>query len=380
MVSHETPMDVPTICFGFTLGFMVLTGSKVGKQTISVYKRTKSIWSIYLFMIWAELIVCLAWAISAWLFLRGDIPGSFGFFFYIATLWTVQTQCLIQIIANRVALVMTNKQQSRLLKLSLVVAVGLINISVYVVWIPARLGISPTWVKLNEIWDRIEKVLYLLIDLGLNCYFLYLVRSKLISRGLGKYTPLFRFNAGIVVISIAMDALIIGMMSLPNDLVYTQFHSLAYIVKLNIELNMADLISKVVRRQDRTDKPNSSSNPSKGTELTSRTRTNNGTLSTHPGTLFQLSTQAKGTELKDPNTSQKAHGNIDDAASDSSSDSGINFRVPETGIVKTVAVETVVEGARSEDERDRVERGSTTSSTAQLNDYGYVQQHDGYRV
>ena len=145
--------------------------------------------------------------------------GSFWFFFYIATLWTIQTQCLIQIIANRVALVMTNKRQSRLLKLSLVIAVGLINVSVYVVWIPARLEISPTWVKLNEIWDRIEKVLYLFIDLGLNCYFLYLVRSKLISRGLTKYTPLFRFNAGIVVISIAMDALIIGMMSLPNDLV-----------------------------------------------------------------------------------------------------------------------------------------------------------------
>ena len=54
---------------------------------------------------------------------------------------------------------------------------------------------------------------------------------------------------------------------------YTQFHSLAYIVKLNIELCMADLISKVVRRQDRTDKPNSSSDPSKGTDLASKRQT-----------------------------------------------------------------------------------------------------------
>jgi hypothetical protein len=106
-----------------------------------------------------------------------------------------------------------------MLKLSLLIAVGLINASVYVIWIPARMEISEFWVKLNEIWDRIEKVIYLVIDFGLNCYFLYLVRSKLISRGLTKYTPLFRFNAGIVVISIAMDALIIGMMWLPNDLV-----------------------------------------------------------------------------------------------------------------------------------------------------------------
>jgi len=106
-----------------------------------------------------------------------------------------------------------------MLKMSLLIAVGIINVSVYVIWIPARMEISHTWVKLNEIWDRVEKVIYLFMDLGLNCYFLYLVRSKLISRGLAKYSPLFRFNAGIVVISIAMDALIIGMMSLPNDLV-----------------------------------------------------------------------------------------------------------------------------------------------------------------
>ena len=106
-----------------------------------------------------------------------------------------------------------------MLKMSLLIAVGIINVSVYVIWIPARMEISHIWVKLNEIWDRVEKVIYLFMDLGLNCYFLYLVRSKLISRGLAKYSPLFRFNAGIVVISIAMDAFIIGMMSLPNDLV-----------------------------------------------------------------------------------------------------------------------------------------------------------------
>ncbi|KAF2469155.1 uncharacterized protein BDR25DRAFT_194695, partial [Lindgomyces ingoldianus] len=239
--------DVPTICFGFTLGFLVLTGAKVGKQTISIYKRTGSLVSLYLFMIWMEIIVCLAWSVSAWLFLRGDIPGSFGLFFAIVTLWTFQTQCLLQIIANRVALVMTSRHRSRLLKLSLLLSVAIINISVYVIWIPARLEISPTWVQINEIWDRVEKVIYLGLDLGLNVYFLWLVRSRLITRGLRKYEALFKFNAGIVVISICMDALIIGMMSLPNDLVYTQFHSLAYIVKLNIELCMADLISKVVR-------------------------------------------------------------------------------------------------------------------------------------
>ena len=78
--------------------------------------------------------------------------------------------------------------------------------------------ISHFWVRFNEIWDRLEKAIYLLLGLGLNVYFLYLVRGNLISRGFTKYKSLFRFNAGIVVISICMDALIIGMMSFSNDL------------------------------------------------------------------------------------------------------------------------------------------------------------------
>jgi hypothetical protein len=50
---------------------------------------------------------------------------------------------------------------------------------------------------------------------------------------------------------------------------YVQFHPLAYIVKLNIELSMADLISKIVRSQDRVDNSDSNSHP---TELTSNPR------------------------------------------------------------------------------------------------------------
>jgi hypothetical protein len=37
------------------------------------------------------------------------------------------------------------------------------------------------------------------------------------------------------------------MMSLPNDIVYLQFHPLTYLVKLHIEMNMAELITKVVK-------------------------------------------------------------------------------------------------------------------------------------
>lgn len=37
------------------------------------------------------------------------------------------------------------------------------------------------------------------------------------------------------------------MMSLPNSAVYIQFHPLTYLVKLHIEMNIADLIAKIVK-------------------------------------------------------------------------------------------------------------------------------------
>lgn len=44
--------------------------------------------------------------------------------------------------------------------------------------------------------------------------------------------------------------MLIGLMSLSNQLVYIQFHPIAYMVKLNIEMSMADLIIKVARSSE----------------------------------------------------------------------------------------------------------------------------------
>ncbi|PVH83827.1 hypothetical protein DL98DRAFT_454441 [Cadophora sp. DSE1049] len=261
-------MDIVSICFGFSLGFFILTSMKAGRQTFAIYRRTHSLLNFYAWMIWTEGLASLIMAILSWFYIRGEIQGSFGFFFALVLI-SLQTQCLLQIIANRVGLIMVDKRKARALKWTLFGFVGLINISVFVIWIPARMNISHTFAHVNDIWDRIEKVLYLIIDGALNGYFLYLVRAKLISRGLNKYKPLFNFNAVIVGVSLSMDILIIGMMSLPNGFIYVQFHPLAYIVKLNIELSMADLISKVVRSHDRVDDSTSNNNP---TELTSTPR------------------------------------------------------------------------------------------------------------
>ena len=121
------------------------------------------------------------------------------------TIWVVQTQLSLQIILNRASLIMHNQHKARRMKIWLAIFVGLINISVYCIWIPARLQISERFIAINNIWDRIEKVLFLLVDAGLNAYFLYLVRSRLISKGLDKYKLLFKFNSAIVFVWLAMD-------------------------------------------------------------------------------------------------------------------------------------------------------------------------------
>jgi hypothetical protein len=41
--------------------------------------------------------------------------------------------------------------------------------------------------------------------------------------------------------------MIIGLMHLSNPMVYTQFHPVAYMVKLNIEMTMASLIKKIAQ-------------------------------------------------------------------------------------------------------------------------------------
>lgn len=72
---------------------------------------------------------------------------------------------------------------------------------------------------INEIWDRVEKVIYLIIDASLNWYFLKTVKTNLVNNGLQKYNKLLRFNQRIIVASLLMDVMIIAAMSIPNSFV-----------------------------------------------------------------------------------------------------------------------------------------------------------------
>ncbi|KAL1747742.1 hypothetical protein HDZ31DRAFT_80175 [Schizophyllum fasciatum] len=193
----------------------------------------------------ATIMQCLVYATTCWLYLYEVIPPCFGIFFTTTTVWAIQVQLLLQIICNRIGILLSTPKHRLWLKLSVAFLVLLINISVYVVWVPSKMGVAESFKRVNVWWDRVEKVIYLIIDMSLNTYFIWTVKRRLVSYGLRKYDTLVRYNTGIAIVSCGMDVFIICMMSLKNDFVYNQVHPVAYIVKLNIEIAMSDLIRKV---------------------------------------------------------------------------------------------------------------------------------------
>lgn len=132
-------------------------------------------------------------------------------------LWAIQTQLLSQIVANRVSLIMVERRRATQLKWGLFAAIACVNIAVACIWIPAQLpGATSFQIKLNYTFEYAEKTIFLVVDLGLNLLFLYLVRFELIANGLSKYWRLYNFNAGIVVLSTSMDAMLLGFLGLPD--------------------------------------------------------------------------------------------------------------------------------------------------------------------
>ncbi|KAH7144503.1 hypothetical protein B0J13DRAFT_525876 [Dactylonectria estremocensis] len=242
----EDDMNVASIIWGLTLGVTVFNCAKAFRQTKSSVHRRKRL-TIYVLMIWAEILSSSILGVMVWLYLRGIVGPSFQFYFFIIVFWSTQVQCLIQIIINRVGLLMLVRANATKLKWTCFLILFAINISVFCIWVPARLQISEQYISINNIWDRCEKVIFAVMDAALNFYFIWVVKKRLIANGLHKYNRLYQMNLFLVAISIALDILLIGMMSLPNSFVYVQFHPLVYLLKLHIEMNMADLIGKVVR-------------------------------------------------------------------------------------------------------------------------------------
>ncbi|KAK1982725.1 hypothetical protein LZ30DRAFT_716547 [Colletotrichum cereale] len=249
-MASTTDYQLASLAAGFTIGFGFLTVWEAMKQT---RRNRNPLRSTYIYMIWGEILANLIIAIVGWLFLNGVFGPTVPVLFFILFLWVWEIQLLMQIIINRIAVIAESQETIAYLKWGTALVITLINIAVFVIWIPAHLEppASQTFVTINRYWDRISKILILLVDAGLNWYFLRVVKTRLLNQhGLVKYKPLVGFNAKLMILSIAMDAMLIGLMSLPNQVVYVQFHPVAYMVKLNIEMSMASLITRLAKDRE----------------------------------------------------------------------------------------------------------------------------------
>ncbi|KAM6488327.1 hypothetical protein HDV62DRAFT_347535 [Trichoderma sp. SZMC 28011] len=245
----DTDMNISSVFWGLSLGIAIFAAVQAGRQSYHSWKRKHRI-TTYVALIWGEWIASVIIGALVWCFQREYVGPSFQLFFLISCCWSFQIQLLMQIIINRIAFLMAVPGAARSLKWGVFLLLLLVNISVMVIWTPAHLQLSPRWIHINDIWDRVEKVIFLLIDLSLNVRFMYLVRSRLIKSGLSKYIPLYRLNLVLVCFSMCLDVSLIGLMSLPSSLSYLQFHPVAYLLKLSIEMNMAELTAKIAKSQN----------------------------------------------------------------------------------------------------------------------------------
>ncbi|KAM0426000.1 hypothetical protein ACHAPT_008629 [Fusarium lateritium] len=265
-MASTSDIKIASLAAGFTLGFGLLTVWEAIKQT---RRNRNPLRSAYIYMLWGEIVANLGIAIIGWVFLDGIISPTIPVLFFILLFWVFEVQLLMQIIVNRISIIAEHRSTIFQLKWGTACIITCINIAVFCIWIPSH-TVPPAndlyIVRINEYWDRVSKVLILLVDAGLNWYFLRTVKKRLLQQHqLKKYEPLVGFNAKLMVISIAMDGMLIGLMSMRNQVVYIQFHPVAYMVKLNIEMSMASLITRLARGENADDYYPSMSHSNHGT-------------------------------------------------------------------------------------------------------------------
>ncbi|KAK8084294.1 hypothetical protein PG997_005565 [Apiospora hydei] len=213
-----------------------MAATKTDFQAIKQTKRNKNpARSAYIYMVWAEIAVNIAIAVLGWLFLDGILKPTVPVLFFILFCWVFEIQLLMQIIINRIAVIAESQSTVRLIKYGTVIIITLINISVFIIWIPSHLDppVNDFFVLANKYYDPVSKVLILIVDAALNWYFVKSVKERL--------------------------AFLIGLMFLPNPVVFIQFHPVTYLTKLNIEMSVANLIARLARGGNNSDQFHSSS-------------------------------------------------------------------------------------------------------------------------
>lgn len=125
---------------GFSVGFGWFTAWEAIKQTRRIKNPLRS---TYIYMVWGELISNIPIGVLGWLLLDGKLPLSLPVLFMVLFFWVFETQLQPQIVINRIGIIAESQKTVTWVKWGTVVFVGLINISVFVIWIPSRMFSLP---------------------------------------------------------------------------------------------------------------------------------------------------------------------------------------------------------------------------------------------
>jgi hypothetical protein len=134
---------VAAMAVGFTLGFGFLTTWEAIKQTRA---NKAPLRSVYIYMVWGEIISNIGIMVLSWLLLDGTVGPTLPVLWWILFFWTFEVQLQPQIIINRIAIISESRRVVQWVKWGTVVFVSLINISVFVIWIPSHVTPEPAGV------------------------------------------------------------------------------------------------------------------------------------------------------------------------------------------------------------------------------------------
>ncbi|KAK0648654.1 hypothetical protein B0T16DRAFT_295292, partial [Cercophora newfieldiana] len=202
----EQEIAASDVVLGFFLSVTCFTFCKAVSQTATRWYRLKR-FTIYIILVWVDWAATVAHSIVGWCTGHTACPlqPSVYLFIGIILMWAVEMHCQAQILVNRVSLLLFDHAQVRQLKLGVVAVVFVLTTSVIIIWTPAKMEISEGWIDANTIWDRGEKVCFLIFDVAINLFFVLRVRSTLVADGLIKYRKLYWFNIAIITLSILLD-------------------------------------------------------------------------------------------------------------------------------------------------------------------------------
>lgn len=124
-----------SLAAGFALGFGFLTVWEAIKQTRSNQNPRKS---LYIYMIWGEIVANLGLGVMGWLLLDGILTATVPVLFALLVFYVFEIQLLMQIIVNRISIIAETRETVVRVKWTTAGIITLINIAVFCIWIPAH--------------------------------------------------------------------------------------------------------------------------------------------------------------------------------------------------------------------------------------------------